>query len=122
MQMIAWLRDHKTMGVRYASDNTDHGLVASCDASNKPDPHYAKCQRSYGIGTQWMGGAIGMGNVKNKYTGYSSPASRCLAIREAASRVCKFRNVYMFFELRLHEVIREPIKIYVESGAEPVKK
>ena len=47
MQMLAWLRAHKLRGIRYRSDNNTHGLVVTCDASNKPDPHDGKCQQSF---------------------------------------------------------------------------
>ena len=55
-----------------------------------------------------------MGSAKNNHTGYGSPANEYLAIREAAARVRKFRN--MFFELGLQEVIRVPTKIYVDNN------
>ena len=78
MQMVAWRRDHKARGMRFRSDNNEHGLVASCDASNKTDKHDSKCQRSDVI--QWCGGTIGMGSAKNAHTGYDSPANEYMAI------------------------------------------
>lgn len=51
MQIIAWLRDNKHIGVKFSSDNNEHGLVATSDASNKIDPHDKKCQASHTIHT-----------------------------------------------------------------------
>ena len=45
---------------------------------------------------------------------YGSPANEYLATGEVAYRFRKFRN--MFFELRLHEVIRELKTIYVDDN------
>ena len=78
MQMVAWRRDHKARGMRFRSDNNEHGLVASCDASNKTDKHDSKCKRP--DVTQWCGGTIGMGSAKNAHTGYDSPANEYMAI------------------------------------------
>ena len=112
MQMIAWLRDHKGRGMRYSSDNTEHGLVSSCDSSNKPDPKDSKCQHCNVV--QFLGGTIAMLSAKHTHTGYGSPANEYMAIRWAAAKVRKFRS--LFEELGLLEVIAQPTKVYVDNS------
>ena len=112
MQMIAWLRDNKKRGTRYRSDYNEHGLVASCDSSNKPDPHDGRVQHSHDV--KWMGGCIGDVSQKLKHIGYGSPANEWMAIRWCAARVIKFRN--LFEELGLYEVIDKPTKIYCDNN------
>ena len=56
MQIIAWLRDHKEIGIKFKSDETEHGLVSTTDASFKGDPKDAKCMACQTI--HWMGGPI----------------------------------------------------------------
>ena len=62
MQMVAWLRGHKDRGMRFRSDADEHGLVASCDATNKTDPKDSKCQHSHVV--QFKGGTIAMLSAK----------------------------------------------------------
>lgn len=111
MQMLAWLRAHKLRGIRYRSDNNTHGLVVTCDASNKPDPHDGKCQQSFAV--MWMGGTIASLSQKLNHIGYGSPANEQMTLRAASSKVIKFRN--MFEELGLFDVIAEPTKIYCDN-------
>ena len=112
MQMVAWLRDHKKMGMRFRSDATEHGMVSSCDASNLGDPKDQRCQHCDVL--QWCGGTISMLSSKHAHAGWGSPANEYMAIRWAAVAVMKFRN--LFEELGLHEVIKEPTKIYVDNN------
>ena len=51
---------------------------------------------------------------KHAHAGWGSPANEYMAIRWAAVAVMKFRN--LFEELGLHEVIKEPTKIYVDNN------
>ena len=112
MQMIAWLRDNKRRGMRFCSDNNEHGLVSTCDASNKADPKDSKCQHCNVL--QWLGGTLSMTSSKLTHSGYGSPANEYMAIRWAANTVVKFRN--LFQELGLTEVIEQPTKIYVDNN------
>ena len=112
MQMVAWLRDHKTVGMRFRSDEMQHGLVSSCDASNKQDQHDSRCQHCDVL--QWCGGTISMRSSKHAHAGWGSPANEYMAIRWAAVSVMKFRN--LLEELGLHDVISEPTKIYVDNN------
>ena len=112
MQMVAWLRDHKTVGMRFRSDETEHGLVSTCDASNKADLKDSRCQHCDVL--QWCGGTVSMLSSKHAHAGWGSPANEYMAIRWAAVSVMKFRN--LFEELGLHEVIKEPTKIYVDNN------
>ena len=112
MQMIAWLRDNAKRGMRFRSDFDEHGLVASCDSSNKPDPHDGRVQHSHNV--KWMGGTIGDVSNKLKHLGYGSPANEYMALRWCAARVIKFRN--LFEELGLYEVIDKPTKIYCDNN------
>ena len=43
IQMLAWLRDHRLQGMTFRSNNNDHGLFCTSDASNKPDPKDSRC-------------------------------------------------------------------------------
>ena len=102
MQMVAWLRDHKKVGMRFRSDATEHGMVSSSDASNLGDPKDQRCQHCDVL--QWCGGTISMLSSKHAHAGWGSPANEYMAIRWAAVAVMKFRN--LFEELGLHEVIK----------------
>ena len=109
MQMVAWLRDHRTRGVQFRSDYNEHGLVAACDASFNPDKKDSKCQHSNVV---LFCGPISMTSSKLTH-GWGSPANEYMAIRWAAAKVRKFRNI--FEELSLTEVIAQPTKIYVDN-------
>lgn len=111
MQIIAWLRDHKDIGIKFRSDATQHGLVATSDASNRKDPKDHKCQGSHTI--QWYGGPLAHLSKKLPRIGAGSPANEFMALRIAAARVMKFRH--LFKELGLYEVITEPTKIYCDN-------
>lgn len=111
MQIIAWLRDNKTIGVKFSASNNEHGLVCTSDASNKPDPKDLKCQGSHTI--QWYGGPIAHLSKKLPRIGHGSGANEFMELRIAAARVMKFRH--FFKELRLMEVIPVPTKIYVDN-------
>ena len=112
IQMVAWLRDHKKRGMCFRSDFTEHGLVAMCDASNKTDKHDSRCQHSHVV--MWCGGTLGMVSAKLPGTAYGSPGNEYSAIRWAAAKVRKFRNI--FEELGLAEVIAEPTLVYVDNN------
>ncbi len=109
MQILAWLRDHKTRGKRFRSDYDEHGLVASVDASFKPDPKDGRCQHSHVV--QWKGGTLCLFSAKHKHAGFGTPAVEYMAIRWAAARVRGFRN--LLEELGLHKVIEQPTLIYI---------
>ena len=92
MQMLAWLRAHRHRGIEFRSDETVHGLVATTDASNKPDPKDSRCQGGYDV--HWCGGPISVHSSKLKHPGYGSPANEYMAIRAAVCTVAKFRYVF----------------------------
>ena len=112
MQMVAWLYSQKTRGLRFRSEATEHGLVASCDASNKPDPKDSRCQHSHVV--QFLGGTIGNYAGKLSISGYGSPANEYMAIRWCGARIRKFRS--LFEELGLAELLVQPTKIYVDNN------
>ena len=112
MQMLAWLRAHRSRGIEFRSDESVHGLVATTDASNKPDVRDSRCQAGYDI--HWCGGPLSAHSSKLKHAGYGSPANEYMAIRAAACTVMKFR--YIFEELGLTQVIDQPTKIYCDNA------
>lgn len=87
-------------------------LVSMCDASNLADLKDSRCQHCDVL--QWCGGTVPMLSSKHAHAGWGSPANEYMAIRWAAVSVMKFRH--LFEELGLHEVIKEPTKIYVDNN------
>ena len=112
MQIIAWLRDHKHLGVKFTSNRNEHGFVATSDASNKGDPITSKVMGSHTI--QWMGGPLAHQAGKLPRIGAGSGANEFMALRIAAARVMKFRHLLK--ELGIMEPISEPTIIYCDSN------
>ena len=112
MQMVAWLKAHKKRGVRFTSNADEHGLMAVCDASNKPDPKDGKCQ--HGNAVHWKGGPIAAISGKLTLTGWGSPANEHMALRHCAAKVMFFRN--LFREMGLSDEITEPTKVYCDNN------
>mgnify|MGYP002630094516 CR=1 FL=1 len=112
MQMIAWLRDHKNIGIKYSSDRNEHGFVCTSDASNKGDPKDSKCMGSHTV--QWKGGTIAHKSGKLPRIGASSGANEFMELRIAGSKVMKFRH--LLNELNLHELTKTPTIIYCDSN------
>ena len=112
MQIVAWLRDHKKLGVKFTSNRDEHGLVVTSDASNKGDPASSKVMASHTI--QWKGGPVAHHSGKLPRIGAGSGANEFMALRLAAARVMKFRN--LFKELEILEPIATPTIVYCDSN------
>ena len=112
MQIVAWLRDHKHIGVKYTSNRDEHGLVVTSDASNKGDPKDSKVMASHTI--QWKGGPIAHQAGKLPRIGAGSGANEFMALRIAAARLMKFR--FLFKELGIMDVLASPTIIYCDSN------
>ena len=112
IQMLAWLRDHRLVGMTFSSDNDSHGLVCMSDASNKPDPKDSRCQHCHVV--QWMGGTISMVSSKLPHASYGTPGNEYCALRWAAAKVRRIRN--LIEEIGLESVISEPTKVYCDSN------
>jgi hypothetical protein len=112
MQMIAWLRDHKNLGIKFSSNRDEHGLVCTSDASNKGDPKDSKVMASHTI--QWKGGTIAHKSGKLPRIGASSGANEFMALRIAGAQVMKFRH--LLNEMGLHEIVKSPTIVYCDSN------
>ena len=112
MQMIAWLRDHKNLGIKFSSNRDEHGLVCTSDASNKGDPKDSKVMASHTI--QWKGGTIAHKSGKLPRIGASSGANEFMALRIAGAQVMKFRH--LLNEMGLHEIVKSPTIAYCDSN------
>jgi site-specific DNA-cytosine methylase len=111
MQIIAWLRDHKEIGIKFKSDETEHGLVSTTDASFKGDPKDAKCMACQTI--HWMGGPISFSCGKLPRVAAASGGSEHMSMRIAASTIMKFRH--LFREIGLTDPIVLPTIMYCDS-------
>lgn len=110
--MVAWLRDNKTRGMRFSSDNNAHGMVCSSDASNNPDKKDGCCQHCHAL--QFCGGTISYASAKLTLKGWGSPAVEFMALRHAAAKIMKFRT--LIAELGLNSIIAAPTKLYVDNS------
>lgn len=110
MQIVAYLRDHKTIGLRYITSGGK--MFVTSDSSNKGDDKDSKCMGSHTV--QWMGGSIAHWSGKLPRIGAGSGATEFMALRLAGARVMKFR--YLMKELGLTDQIAEPTIIYCDSN------
>ena len=86
-------------------------LLATCDASNNPDPKDGRCQHCNVV--QWVGGTLACVSQKLKHTGYGSPANEMMSTRWAAARIRGFRN--LLEELDITQAIAKPTHLYVDN-------
>ena len=112
MHMVAWLRDHKSLGLRF-SHKGNASPIAFVDASNKPDPSDGKAQ--YGYNITYHGGPIIFLSKKLNHVGLNAFHNEYMAMCECAKAIVWLRQ--LLAELGEHESIEHPTLCYGDNNA-----
>ena len=112
MHMIAWLRDHKNLGLKY-SHAGNSSPICFTDASNKPDPSDGKAQYGYTIMLQ--GGPIIFTSKKLNHVGLNAFHNEYMAMCESAKAIVWLRQ--LLAELGMQDMITHPTLCYGDNNA-----
>ena len=112
MHMVAWLRDHRELGIRF-SHKGNYSPINFVDASNKPDPADGKAQ--YGYCTMMHGGPVVFVSKKLNHVGLNAFHNEYMAMCEAAKSIVWLRQ--LLAELGEHDSITHPTLSYGDNNA-----
>ena len=110
MHLIAWMYQHREIGITFRSDSNKVPLVMS-DASNKGDPNDSK--RAYGYCCIWMGGPVVMVSKKMDHSSSATAANQYMALSQATKAAIWLRQ--LLNEIGVGELVTEPTPIYGDN-------